>query len=62
MATRKVELTIDVPWSVSNADLRQYIIDSVTRWGDPFHPDDHLHNTVEVSLIRFIENKKKEVV
>jgi hypothetical protein len=58
MANRRIELSLDVPSSVSNPELRQYLTEAIEAWGGSRHPDDHLCGTVSVTELKFIPKAK----
>lgn len=60
MAKRKIELTFEMPSSVSNTELRQYITEALESSGGSRRSDDHLFNSLNVLSIRFVPVNKRE--
>lgn len=62
MAKRRVEIEFTVPASVSNPELREYLIEAIESSGGSRDPYDHLFRSIDVQRVKFIHANKPVTV
>lgn len=58
MAKRKVEIEFTLPATVSNPELREYIIEALESSGGSRDPYDPLFHSIEVHKVKFMPADK----